>query len=62
MKTKTTTADIADMVEYSLNETKPTVKTRRGTNDEIELKLGRVRSLVKVTKPVRKQKAKAQAG
>jgi hypothetical protein len=58
MKTKTTTVDIACLVEYSLNETKPSVKTKRGMGDEIELKVGRAKFLVKVSKPARKVREK----
>ena len=51
MKTKITPEDVADLVEFSINSQKPDVKTKRGAGNEIEVKIGRRRFVVKVTKP-----------
>lgn len=56
-KPAVTTADIADLVEHSINEAKPQVKTRRGAGSSIELKVGRRKFVVSVGKPVRKRAA-----
>lgn len=53
-QTSVTTEDIADLVEFSINETKPKVKTKRGIGNEIELKLDRRKFIVTVTKSKRK--------
>jgi len=56
LKTKTTDADVADLVEYAINETKPKIKTRRGIGNSVELEIGRVKFLVKVEKTRMKNK------
>ncbi len=57
----TTAADIADLIEFSINETKPTVKTKRGAGSLIELKVGRRKFLLSVCRPLRRKKAKKSA-
>lgn len=54
---KTTPAEIIDLVEYSLNEVKPKLKTKRGSANEFELSVGRQKFIVKVEPKRRKQAA-----
>lgn len=54
MITTVTSEDVADLVEHSINEAKPDVKTKRGAGSAIELKIGRRKFVVSVGKPVRK--------
>lgn len=61
MKTNTTGAEIADLVEFAINETKPQIKTRRGFGNEIELEINRIKFVVKVEKTPGKKK-EAQIG
>lgn len=56
--TAATAADVADLVEYAINEAKPNVKTKRGADSAIELKIGRRKFIVSVLRPVRRKSRK----
>lgn len=40
LKTGTTEADVADLVEFAINENEPTLKTKRGVGSTIKIKIG----------------------
>ena len=50
LKAETTASDVADLVEYSINETEPKLKTSRGTGDEVLVKIGGRKWMIKVYK------------
>lgn len=56
---KITNGDVADLVEYAVNETKPKIKTKRGVGSEFEIKVGRQKFVVVVTKQKRAKKRAA---
>ena len=59
MKTKTTTEDVADYIEFCINRETAKIKTKRGLSNKFELKMGRKTFEVEITlKSKVKQKAK----
>jgi hypothetical protein len=52
-----TSEDVADLIEYSVNKTKPRLKTQRGIGNEFSIQFGRRKFVVAVrrqekTKPI----------
>ena len=54
-KTHTTPAEVADLVEYAINESKPDVKTSRGVGGEIEIAVGRRKFIIEVSAFLKKR-------
>lgn len=53
IKTGTMPPDVADLLEYALNEVEPKIKTKRGTGSTIETKIGGRKLVITVSKPKR---------
>lgn len=54
-KTHTTPAEVADLVEFAINESKPDVKTKRGVNGEIEIAVGQRKFIIEVSTFLKKR-------